>query len=528
MDLDIPAGKTTALVGTSGCGKSTVTQLLQRFYDLDDGGLLIDGRDIREYNVSWWRSQLGIVNQEPRLFSRTIRENIAYGLRGARASEDQIIEAAKKANAHDFIVQLPNGYDTFVGQGGGMMSGGQKQRIAIARAMLSNPTILILDEATSALDNQSEKIVQDAIDVLLSERNMTTIIIAHRLSTIRRADKIVVLANDGNGSQVVEQGSHTELFSRENGLYRGLVEAQSGNKSKAPEDLLAADIAASLQDVGSAVRRKSKLLKDYSMYTAPEDSSDSLSTPASFNELVLSNKKTTVPVEVEVETEKKRVYFCGFIPLPWKKSVPLNQGASVGLGRLYSMLRPEWYLIVFGCICAAIAGSSFPLMSIVMSNFVDVFFSGDIDLIRSESTKYSLMFVGIGVGMAITSFVQAYSFGVLAEILIARHRQKTFTNLMYQDIAFYDKPENNTGYLAGVLAGDCALTRSLAGDNLSLVVQNISTLLAGIIISFSTAPKLAAVTMVGFSILVPSSMLQFKLNTMTKVATDITDPNVCM
>lgn len=210
VTFSIPAGKSIALVGPSGGGKTTICSLLPRFYDVTGGSVTIDGRDIRSVTLKSLRENIGIVQQEVYLFGGTIRENIAYGK--PDATEEEIITAAKEANIHDFIMDLPDGYDTFVGERGARLSGGQKQRISIARVFLKNPPILILDEATSALDNESERHIQKSLEAL--SKNRTTITIAHRLSTIRNADEIIVI-HDQN---ITERGTHKELLEK-NGLY---------------------------------------------------------------------------------------------------------------------------------------------------------------------------------------------------------------------------------------------------------------------------------------------------------------------
>ncbi len=212
VSIEIPAGKSVALVGPSGGGKTTICSLLPRFYDVTDGRITVDGQDVRSLTLKSLRSQIGVVQQDVYLFSGSIRDNIAYGK--PDATEEKIIEAAKCANIHDFIMELPDQYDTFVGERGARLSGGQKQRISIARVFLKNPPILILDEATSALDNESERWIQHSLEEL--SKNRTTITIAHRLSTIKNADEIIVITENG----IAERGTHETLLEK-NGIYAG-------------------------------------------------------------------------------------------------------------------------------------------------------------------------------------------------------------------------------------------------------------------------------------------------------------------
>lgn len=217
INLTIQKGKTIALVGSSGAGKSTLADLVPRFHDVSSGQLLIDGKDIKSYSLNSLRQQISIVTQEPILFNDTIAANIALGK--PEATEEEIIEAARIANAYDFIINKEDGFKTMIGDRGSKLSGGERQRLTIARAVLKNPPILILDEATSALDTESEKLVQDAINNMM--QNRTSIVIAHRLSTIRHADEIIVLQK-GN---IVERGNHDALLAQ-NGYYRKLIEMQ--------------------------------------------------------------------------------------------------------------------------------------------------------------------------------------------------------------------------------------------------------------------------------------------------------------
>ncbi|KAF0561605.1 P-loop containing nucleoside triphosphate hydrolase protein [Gigaspora margarita] len=238
VSLDVDPGSTVALVGSSGSGKSTIISLILRFYDPISGGLFLDGRDIKSLNLAWLRRQISLVSQEPVLFKTTIAENVSYGLVGSiyenlpnNEKREMIENACKMANAHDFIMNLPDKYETMVGERGILLSGGQKQRIAIARAIIKDPKILLLDEATSALDTQSEGIVQNALDK--ASKGRTTIVIAHRLSTIRNATKIIVM----NKGVIVEMGTHPELMNKKT-FYSKLVEIQQIQQSLKTEEII--------------------------------------------------------------------------------------------------------------------------------------------------------------------------------------------------------------------------------------------------------------------------------------------------
>ena len=222
LSLDIGAGKTVALVGPSGSGKSTVIGLIERFYDVRSGSILIDGKDIRGYGLTHLRSHVALVSQEPTLFSGTIRDNIMYG--DEHATEEEVRSAAALANAHEFISGMESGYDTQIGERGAQLSGGQRQRIALARAVLKNARILLLDEATSALDTVSERLVQDAVDRML-QGTRTCVVVAHRLSTVQNSDMIAVV-KDG---RVAERGTHRDLVALGRaGMYYNLIKLQHG------------------------------------------------------------------------------------------------------------------------------------------------------------------------------------------------------------------------------------------------------------------------------------------------------------
>jgi len=223
INIKVEPGKTVAFVGPSGAGKTTLCNLLPRFYELDNGKISIDGISIKDIKLSSLRKNIGIVQQDVFLFNGTVRDNIAYGK--SNTTEEEIVSAARKANAHSFIMNLSDEYETNVGERGIKLSGGQKQRISIARSFLKNPPILILDEATSSLDNKSEKIIQKSLEKL--SRDRTTLVIAHRLSTVQNADEIIVLTDKG----IVERGTHKQLITKSNGMYRKLYKSQFTEES---------------------------------------------------------------------------------------------------------------------------------------------------------------------------------------------------------------------------------------------------------------------------------------------------------
>jgi ATP-binding cassette subfamily B protein len=246
VDLDVRPGEAIAVLGNTGSGKSTLVNLLPRFYDVSNGRITIDGTDIRDVTVASLRRQIGIVLQETFLFSATIRDNIAYGSEGA--SMDQIVAAAKAARAHDFIMSFPDGYDTWVGERGTTLSGGQRQRVAIARTLLLDPRILIFDDSTSSVDAETENLIRQALANLMKGR--TTFIIAHRLGTVKNANRIIVL----DRGQIVEEGTHLDLLDR-HGFYKHIYDLQlKGQEEEEQEALALAPIQAPQQHIASSSR----------------------------------------------------------------------------------------------------------------------------------------------------------------------------------------------------------------------------------------------------------------------------------
>uniref|UniRef100_A0A4W6C946 ATP-binding cassette, sub-family B (MDR/TAP), member 4 n=1 Tax=Lates calcarifer TaxID=8187 RepID=A0A4W6C946_LATCA len=430
MSLSVKSGQTIALVGSSGCGKSTTIQLLQRFYDPQEGSVCIDGHDIRTLNIRYLREMIGVVSQEPILFATTITENIRYGRPDVTQSE--IEQAAKEANAYDFIMKLPDKFETQVGDRGTQMSGGQKQRIAIARALVRNPKILLLDEATSALDAESETIVQAALDKVRLGR--TTIVVAHRLSTIRNAD---VIAGFQKG-EVVELGTHSELMEKQ-GVYHTLVTMQVTHPHSSLEEAeyeLSAD-------------EKSPLVQ-------------------SFSETSLFRRKSTRGSSFRGREKEdiSQLFLC-----LQDENVP-----PVSFLKIMRLNLSEWPYMLVGTICAIINGAMQPLFAVIFSKIITVFAEPDPDDIRMKSTFFSLMFAAIGGVSFFTMFLQVYMY--------TDTDARMLTDINFPDLGWYDDPKNSVGALTTRLATDAAQVQGATGVRMATLAQNFANMGTSVIISF--------------------------------------------
>ncbi|XP_039378223.1 ATP-dependent translocase ABCB1-like [Mauremys reevesii] len=460
LNLKVQSGKTIALVGSSGCGKSTAIQLLQRFYDPVQGEITLDGRDIRTLNIKWLRERIGLVSQEPILFATTIAENIRCGREGITDSE--IEKAAKEANAFDFISRLPDKFNTMVGERGAQLSGGQKQRIAIARALARNPRILLLDEATSALDTQSESIVQAALDKARAGR--TTIVIAHRLSTIRTAD---IIAGFHNGV-VVEQGTHSELMTQK-GVYYSLV-MQQGHGGNTQNEMSESNEETEDEDYEEEDLEDLKMenLTDLGGFEEPgiiEMGSIPKRSRRCKSRKISSKKKSS---EKKKKTKEKE-----------EENLP-----AVPYSRILALNKPEWLHIFFGVIAAAFSGGVHPAFAVIFGKIIGAFQETDPEKRSKNTTLLSLMFLVLAVISLVTHIIQGFMFGKSGEVLTKRLRSLSFKALLQQEIGWYDDPKNAIGVLLTRLATDASQIKGATGSRLGLLTKTACTLLTAIIIAF--------------------------------------------
>lgn len=453
--LRVPAGKVTALVGQSGSGKSTIVGLIERWYQPTSGTIKLDERSVDTLNLNWLRKNVRLVQQEPVLFQGSVFDNIAHGLVGTEfehAPREQrmikIQEAAELAFAHDFISDLPEGYDTEIGQRGSLLSGGQKQRVAIARAVVSQPKVLLLDEATSALDPHAEGVVQQALDH--ASKGRTTIVIAHKLATIRKADNVVVMTK----GKIIEQGTHEGLIAKE-GAYAHLVKIQNLTLSGESDDQV------HVEDSSSEVN---------------EDPAD----------LTKSLTKYPTAERTRMEAQKQRDNYdfhkeLGLLTVVWRLVVD------------HPNLYFAYFMILVGCVGSAAA---FPGQAILMANMMDVFTLTGSAMAR-RGDFFATMFIALAAGCLVFYFILGYTTNVVAQFLSHKFRKQSFNDMLRQDLQFFDRTENNVGALTSRVDSNPQSILELMGFNVGLILIAILNVAACSILGIAHSWKIGLVVVFG-------------------------------
>lgn len=513
FNLEVPAGKVTALVGASGSGKSTIVSLVERFYDPDAGAAYLDDIDLRDLNLKWLRTQIGLVSQEPTLFSTDIFSNIAHGLINTPQQhlpddekEKIIIDAAKMANAHGFISQLPDGYRTMVGERGFLLSGGQKQRIAIARAVVKNPTILLLDEATSALDTQSEAVVQDALEQ--ASQNRTTITIAHRLSTIKNADKIVVM---GKGV-ILETGTHDELLAL-NGAYAQLVDAQKIRAKVATEKLdgedsdsddnhapLTAEANAAPAPLATTDAEKARL-RDEAKAEMPAGLDKSV-TRGSVASAILQQRQR----QAEADKESEKIPSIFYL---------LYRLAKINRDHIMTLYVP-------GVIASICSGAAYPCFSILFGHALQNFslcspIGGGAcpeparSIMLHDANKWALFFFVIAILCTLAISIQTYTLMKASSVLMERIRRMSLFAYLRADVSYHDEDAHSSGSLSNSLADNSQKINGLVGVTLGTIIQSISTLVTGAIIALANGWKLSLVVIACIPLTLSAGFVRLQL-----------------
>ncbi|KAG0524983.1 hypothetical protein BDA96_06G016300 [Sorghum bicolor] len=497
LNLTIPASKMVALVGVSGGGKSTMFALLERFYDPTRGIITLDGHDLSSLNLRWLRSQMGLVGQEPVLFATSIVENVMTGKENATRQE--AIAACAKANAHTFVLGLPDGYDTQVGDRGTQLSGGQKQRIALARAIIRDPRILLLDEPTSALDAESEAVVQQSIERLSVGR--TVVVIAHRLATVRNADTIAVL----DRGAVVESGRHDDLVAR-GGPYAALVKLASDSGRSSSDD------AAS----GAPARKSPAAVGGGTGYNSFTDDS------GVYDDDILSSvsrsrygggARRTFPREAEVDIRAKTTK-------DDDDAAAAGDSNVVSVSEIWKLQRQEGPLLILGFLMGINAGAVFSVFPLLLGQAVAVYFDADTSKMKRQVGALAMAMVGLGVACILAMTGQQGLCGWAGARLTMRVRDRLFRAIMRQEPAWFDEEDNAMGILVTRLARDAVAFRSMFGDRYAVLLMAVGSAGVGLGICFALDWRLTLVAMACTPLTLGASYLNLLINVGAKTDDD--------
>ncbi|XP_026331957.1 multidrug resistance protein homolog 49-like isoform X2 [Hyposmocoma kahamanoa] len=463
LNLKINKNETLALVGSSGCGKSTVLQLIQRMYDPERGNVYYSGNDVKNMNVRHLRNHIAVVGQEPVLFAGSIRENIRIS--NPSCTDAEIIVAAKQAYCHNFIRKLPDEYDTMIGERGAQLSGGQKQRIAIARALVRKPKILILDEATSALDSHSEAKVQRALDSAAHGR--TTVMVSHRLATVLNANRIVLL----DKGVVVEQGTHEELLSLRGRYYQLVLENEPGIAPTHPQPDGIALVKKNLRI------HRPKLEKLASIESVKSDSVSSGSSSSEEDEKESKDKGENDPTMWEI----------------------------------MKLCKPEKMLMIGGALAAVAVGASFPMFAVLFGETYALLENPDDNWVRGETNLIAVLFLLVGVLTGVGIFFQIFIFNLTGVRLTARLRVAAFAAMLKQEIGWFDNPANGVGALCGRLAADAAAVQGATGTRIGALMQAFATIAIGFTLSLWFTWKMTLVTLISVPLVIGAVILESRV-----------------
>lgn len=501
LNMTIPKGKKVALVGETGCGKSTTIQMIERYYDPLEGDVLIDGKNIKDYNMTGLRKFIGYVGQEPVLFATTIRENLLVAK--PTATETEIVDALKKANAYGFIEQLEKKLDTYVGSGGSQLSGGQKQRISIARSILQDPTILLLDEATSALDHRNEREIQETLDKFA--RNRTTVTIAHRLSTVINSDIIFVF----DKGVVVEQGTHEDLIQKD-GIYTKLVTIQLKGLQTKTDSNLATDPNKEPEDPLPLDR--SHLSQRLSRMEAKEIEMEAKEAQDTQGAIALRDSKLNAQLSLELKSREAE-----------EKNKKLKSKLKV-------YIKKHYLLFMGGCFFALAGGCVMPLFALFLADMLTAL--SNFELLRlGLGAKYHLTWEGnkkeverIALGLLIvalfgmvSNFIQLSFFNSLSQKVTTSLRRDLYKHFLTRDMEFFDDPKHSPGELSSVLAKECIVVNSVVSTSYGAVLTGIGSFACGVTIAFVSSWRIALISLAMTPLIFITGVI--KTSKLTKIVT---------
>lgn len=466
IHFKVSPGEKVAFVGESGSGKSTTLQLVQRLYDPTSGTVLIDEKDIKDYNLTALRSHIGFVTQEPVLFGLTVKENLL--LARPNATDEEIWSCLKQARADEFVLKLPKKLDTYVGAAGGQLSGGQKQRLCIARSLLAKPTLLLMDEATSALDNKTERDLVQILNETAQTQKLTTITVAHRLTTVVNCDRIYVMEN----GEIVEVGTHSQLLEKD-GYYSKLAKIQLGEGSASP-----------VTDVKEIGLQAAKVESEEQKQPEPSPKTDKLEQAKDLHTESNSNDEEAEKAKKELEDKK------------FTENKP----------KLWSYVTGNWNLLISGCICSLCCGSMMPIFAIPLAWMIDILSrydavrafsnSADLEPLRSDTTKVVIFFFVMSVIVLVVNALQVYIFTRLGQTVTSKLRINLYRHLLTREVAFFDKPEHNIGTLTSLLSSDCQSVNTLVSSKYRAYFNGLGAFLSGSIVGLIADWRLGLVCLV--------------------------------